>query len=120
MPICSRIAGAFAARGDGGHYDPVVDAATAPLRWALAGLKVADADIASKTFRIGNVRFVRELLVVDVHVTIAPEDPDQDALAAPPWSTLPWHLVALVEEAGGVLARRSLAPQYRVARSGPL
>jgi hypothetical protein len=85
--------------GDEGHYDPVVDAATAPLRRALAGLRVADADIASKTFRIGDVSFVRELLVVDVYVTIAPEDPDQDALAAPPWSTLPSHLVALMEEA---------------------
>jgi hypothetical protein len=85
--------------GGEGHYDPVVDAATAPLRRALAGLRVADADITSKTFRIGDVSFVRELLVVDVYVTIAPGNPDEDALAAPPWSTLPWHLVALMEEA---------------------
>jgi hypothetical protein len=85
--------------GDEGHYDPVIDAATAPLRGALAGLRVVGTDIASKTFRVGDVSFVRELLVVDVYVTIAPENPDQDALAAPPWSTLPWHLVVLMEEA---------------------
>jgi hypothetical protein len=87
--------------GDEVHYDPVVDAATAPLRQSLAGLRVVGADTASKTFRIGDVSFVRELLLVDVYVTIAPENPDRDALAAPPWSTLPWHLVALMEEAVG-------------------
>jgi len=84
--------------GDEGHY-----ASSTPQRRPCAGhlpdLRVADADIASKTFRIGDVSFVRELVVVDVYVTIAPEDPDQNALAAPPWSTLPWHLVALMEEA---------------------
>jgi hypothetical protein len=85
--------------GDEGHYDPVVDAATAPLRRALVGLRVADTDITSKSFRVGDVSFVRELLVVDVYLTIAPENSDQDALAASPWSTLPWHLVALMEEA---------------------
>ena len=85
--------------GDEAHYDPVVDAATAPLRRALVGLRVADTDITSKTFRVGDVSFVRELLVVDVYLTIAPENSDQDALAASPWSTLPWHLVALMEEA---------------------
>ena len=66
------------------HYDPVVDAATAPLRQSLAGLRVAGTDAASKTFRVGDVSFVRELLLVDVYVTIASENLDRDALAAPP------------------------------------
>ena len=30
-----------------------------------------------------------------------PEDPEQDAVFAPPWSTLPWHLMVLMEEAVG-------------------
>jgi hypothetical protein len=30
-----------------------------------------------------------------------PEDPEQDAVLAPPWSTLPWHLMVLMEEAVG-------------------
>src|SRR5216684_3266248 len=58
--------------GDEVHYDPVVDAATAPLRQSLAGLRVAGTDAASKTFRVGDVSFVRELLLVDVYVTIPP------------------------------------------------
>ena len=28
-----------------------------------------------------------------------PDDPEEDAVFAPPWSTLPWHLVVLMEEA---------------------
>jgi hypothetical protein len=31
-------------------------------------------------------------------VNIAAEDPEQDAIFAPPWSTLPWHLIVLMEE----------------------
>jgi hypothetical protein len=85
--------------GDEGHYDPAIDAATAPLRRALVRLRVADADIASKTVRVGDVGFVRELLVVHVYVTIAQDNPDQDAPAAPPWRTLPWHPAALMKEA---------------------
>src|SRR5262249_7451371 len=87
---------------DEAHYDPLVDAATAPMRRSLAGLRVAGSDTASKTFRVGDVSFVRELLVVDVYVTtIARDDPDQEALSAPPWSTLPWHLIVLMEERAG-------------------
>src|SRR5467141_323700 len=81
------------------HYDPVIAAATAPLRRLLAGVRVAGVDTASKSFRIGDVNFIRELVVVDVYANIPPEDPEQDAVFAPPWSTLPWHLLVLMEEA---------------------
>jgi hypothetical protein len=37
--------------------------------------------------------------VVEVYTTTAPIDPEQDAIVAPPWSTLPWHLIVLMEEA---------------------
>src|SRR5260221_14759302 len=81
------------------HYAPVIAAATAPLRRRLAGVRVAGIDTASKSFRVGDVNFVRELVVVDVYANIPPEDPEQDAVFAPPWSTLPWHLLVLMEEA---------------------
>jgi hypothetical protein len=48
------------------HYDPVIAAATAPLRRRLAGVRVAGVDTVSKSFRVGDVNFVRELVVVDV------------------------------------------------------
>jgi hypothetical protein len=89
-------------RGDvEAQYDPAIAAATAPLRQRLAGVRVAGVDTASKSFRIGDVNFVRELFAIEVYADIPPEDPEQDAAFAPPWSTLPWHLMVLMEEAVG-------------------
>jgi hypothetical protein len=90
-------------RGEGSdvRYDPHVDFASASLRRQLAGLRVAGTDAVSRSFRIGDVNFVRELFTVDVYATVVPPDPERDALVAPPWSTLPWHLIVLMEEAVG-------------------
>jgi hypothetical protein len=85
--------------GDNAHYDPFVDAATASLRRHLIAFQVKSSDTTSRSFRIGDVNFVRELLVIDVYLSLAPEDVEQDAVIAPPWSTLPWHVIALMEEA---------------------
>ena len=85
--------------GSNGHYDPHVDSATASMRRQLAGLRVMGSDAVSRSFRIGDVNFVRELFTIEVYATVTPEDPERDADVEPPWSTLPWHLVALMEEA---------------------
>ena len=84
---------------DASHYDPIVDAATAPMRQRLVGVRFIGTDTKSKSFRVGDVDVVRELFVLDVYTTGTPEDPEQDAVLAPPWSTLPWHLTVLMEEA---------------------
>ncbi len=90
----------WAGRGEGdSHYDPAVAAATAPLRQRLAAVRISGIDTASKSFRVGDVNFIRELFVVDVYLDVPPEDPEQDAVFAPPWSTLPWHVLVLMEEA---------------------
>ena len=86
--------------GDDRNYDPVVDAATARLRQHLVALRFIGVDAGTKSFRVGDVDFVRELLTVEVYLSLAPDDPDQDVVA-PPWSTLPWHLIVLMEEAVG-------------------
>ncbi len=85
--------------GPGEAYDPTVAAATAPLRRALVGVRLAGSDTTSKSFRVGDFNVTRELFIVDVYLAIPPEDPEQDAAVAAPWSTLPWHLLALMEEA---------------------
>src|SRR6516164_8212728 len=91
--------------GDSGdaeaHHDPEVAAATAPLRKRLVAVRLAGVDAASKSFRVGDVNFIRELFAIDVYLDIPPEDPEQDAVFSPPWSTLPWHLTVLMEEAVG-------------------
>ena len=82
-------------------YDPSVDSATAPLRRQLAGLRVLGSDAVSRSFRVGDVNFIRELFTIEVYAKVSPEDPERDAVVEPPWSTLPWHLIALMEEAVG-------------------
>jgi hypothetical protein len=90
----------WSARGEAdAHYDPAIETATAPLRRRLLGVRVIGVDTASKSFRVGDVEFVRELFVIDIYAKIPPEDPEQDAVFAPPWSTLPWHVLVLMEEA---------------------
>ena len=84
---------------DDPHYDPVIEAATAPLRRHLVAVRAAGADAASKSFLVGDVKFVREVFTFEVYLNVAPADPDWNAVVAPPWSTLPWHVLALMEEA---------------------
>jgi len=81
------------------RYDPVVDAATAAMREHLVGLRVAGVDAVSKSFRIGDVNFVREIFTVETFLNVARDDVDWNAAVAPPFSTVPWHLLVLMEEA---------------------
>jgi hypothetical protein len=114
----------WAVRSDAeAQYDPAIAAATAPLRQRLAAVRVAGVDTASKSFRIGDVNFIRELFAIDVYADMPHEDPEQDAVFAPPWSTLPWHLMVLMEEAVGrgwaaFSQAESARPGGRMARSG--
>jgi hypothetical protein len=91
----------WGARGNGAeaHYDPAVDAATLPLRRHLRAVRIAGVDAASKSFRVGDVAFVREVFTVEVYLDMPPEAPEWSALIAPPWSTLPWPVLALMEQA---------------------
>jgi hypothetical protein len=85
--------------GEDTHYDPLIAAATGFMRSHLLGVRVVGTDASSRSFRIGDFEVVRELLVVEVYTSMAPIDPEQDAVTAPPWSTLPWHVLVLMEEA---------------------
>ncbi len=87
------------AAGESTHYDPFVDAATTPMRRHLLGVRIAGVDAASKSFRVGDVNFVREVLTVEVYLAVAPAEPEWDAVIAPPWSALPWHVLVLMEQA---------------------
>ena len=89
----------WGAGGEESHSDPVVAAATAVMRTQLVGLRALATDSRSKSIRFGDFEYTRELFVVEAY-TLAPSvDPEQDAIVAPPWSTLPWHLLVLMEEA---------------------
>src|SRR5205085_2210467 len=85
--------------GEGSHHDPAIERATAALRQRLRAVKLAGIDTLSKSFRVGDVNFIRELFIVDVYIDTPRGDPEQDAVFAPPWSTVPWHVLALMEAA---------------------
>jgi hypothetical protein len=82
-----------------GRYDPYVDSATASVRLQLAGLRAIGSDAVSRSIRVGDVNFVRELFTIEVYATTVPTDAEREAVVEPPWSTLPWHLIVLMEEA---------------------
>jgi hypothetical protein len=114
--------------GNDSHYDPFIDAATAPLRQHLVALRPVGVDAGSKSFLVGDVKFVREVLSFEVYLDIAPADPEWNAVVAPPWSTLPWHVLALMEEAvsrgwaafSEVEAKRRGVPWLDLVRSSEL
>ncbi|MBI4241826.1 MAG: hypothetical protein HY613_08925, partial [Candidatus Rokubacteria bacterium] len=87
----------WGAKGGQRGYDPTVDAATALLRERLAGLKLlrVEADVLA----FGDVKLTYEVPVVDVYVNHDSPDPLEVAALAPPWSSVPWHVTALMEEA---------------------
>jgi hypothetical protein len=115
-------------RNGDARYDPFVDNATVALRSTLGAVKVTGADATSRTFRIGDVAFVRELFTVEIYTKAAIEDVDRRAAIAAPWSTLPWHVVVLMEEAVGrdlaafsqAEARRRGVPWLDLVRSAEL
>lgn len=89
----------WGAGGEGKRHDPVIAAATAITRARLVGMRTLPTDSSSKSIRFGDFEYTRELFVVEVYTSAVPVDPEQDAIDAPPWSTLPWHLLVLMEEA---------------------
>ena len=91
----------WSARGGSGDalYDPFIDGATATLRRHLVAVRAVGVDTGSKSFRVGDVNFVREVFTVQIYLDVGADDAEGNAMVAPPWSTLPWHVIALMEEA---------------------
>jgi hypothetical protein len=81
------------------RYDPFIDAATAAMRRHLMGVRVTGVDATSRSFRVGDVDFVREIFTVEVYLDVPPVEPEWSTQLAPPWSTLPWTVIVLMEEA---------------------
>jgi hypothetical protein len=122
---------AFAYRWGGGgaaDRDPEIARATALLRARLAGLRPTGVDAASKSFRVGDLEFQREMQLVEVYLDAAPDEPLEAAAIAPPWSDVPWHVIALMEEAvargwaafSAAAARRRGVSWLDLARDAPL
>jgi hypothetical protein len=81
------------------HYDSYIDKGTALIRQHLVGLRVVGVDEKSRSIRFGDLNYQRELLIVEVYANAVPADTEQAAAIAPPWSSVPWQVMALMEEA---------------------
>ena len=79
------------------EYDPSIEASTAFMRQKLAGVKVVSVEQESKAF--GELRLTQVLPVVEVYLNDTSPDFPHIAAIAPPWSTLPWQVIVLMEEA---------------------
>src|SRR3989442_14309776 len=86
-----------AARGLDGGSDRAVAAATAPVREALAGIRVAGIDRITR--QLWGVDLAWQAPIVEGYLRQAPSDPEHAAALAPPWSAVPWTLLVLMEEA---------------------
>jgi hypothetical protein len=86
---------AFAAAwGAGDAADPGVAQATALARERLKGVRLLRVE--TETLAFGEDKLQYEVPVIEVYLDAAAEG---DALTvAPPWSTLPWHVLALFDE----------------------
>jgi hypothetical protein len=78
-------------------HDRLTDASTALLREWLAGVRVLQVEKEVRDF--GEKKYTFQVQVAEMYLTRALADPLQLASVAPPWSTLPWHAIALMEEA---------------------
>lgn len=89
--------GAESGRGGNAH-EPLLEAVQAAMQERLVGLKVVRVDTTTHAIAEG-MNIVVKTPVLEVYLKDAPGDERQLAALAPPWSTVPWHLLALMEEA---------------------
>jgi hypothetical protein len=78
-------------------HDAAIEASTALARRALAGFKVVRVDAEVKKY--SDITFTYVVPVIDVYLHVTAADPQELAALAPPWSTVPWHVLVLMEEA---------------------
>ncbi|MFQ5656018.1 MAG: hypothetical protein ACE5G5_00585 [Candidatus Methylomirabilales bacterium] len=86
-------------------YDPAIEAATALIRGRLVGVRVMRVEQTINELA-PDIKVLEHIPVVEVYVNYVAPDALQVAALAPPWSTVPWHVLALMEEAvqGGLAA----------------
>ena len=94
-------------------YDPLIEKSTALIRNRLAGFRVLRVDEVSRGF--GQLKLVFQMPVIEVYLNAALGDPQQTASLAPPWSTLPWSVMVLMEEAV-IRAKMAFSRKEAVAR----
>ena len=89
--------GAKADAGDAAR-EPRLAPLLAAMQERLVGLKVVRVERTAHEVAEG-LKVIRKTPVLEVYLRNAPGDDRQMTDLAPPWSTVPWHLLVLMEEA---------------------
>ena len=82
---------------NGPTFDPDIAAATKLLRARLAGVRSCAS--RSATCSSPTSRSTIAARSSEVYLNSLASDPEENALVAPPWSSVPWHVLALMEAA---------------------
>ncbi len=112
---------------DGNAREPRLEPVLEAMQERLAGLKLVRVDETKHAVAEG-LEVITKTPVLEVYLRDAPGDERQVAALAPPWSTVPWHLLALMEEAvnrgfaafSQEEAARRKVPWLDLVRDGPL
>ncbi|HEV2358773.1 MAG TPA: hypothetical protein VGZ23_14360 [bacterium] len=83
--------------GDRGAYDPAVGRDTVLVRRFLAGVKITGVQKVVRDLG-GDLKLRYDVPIVRVYLGYAGAD-QYTPLVAMPWSTVPWHVLALMDEA---------------------
>jgi hypothetical protein len=78
-------------------FDPEIAAATQLMRERLRAVRVVKVE--ERTLQLADLTFHYRSPVVEVYLDDLSSDEDERALVAPPWSSVPWHVLALMEAA---------------------
>jgi hypothetical protein len=99
---------------DGSAGDATVAQATGLLRERLAGARVMRVE--ERSLQLADLTFNYRMPIVEVYLNALAEDEEEGALIAPPWSAVPWHVLALMEAA--VERKIAAFSQAEAARRG--
>jgi hypothetical protein len=78
-------------------FDPEIAAATVTMRERFRGARVVRVE--ESKIVLADLTFTYHSPIVEVYLDNQSSDPQQSALLAPPWSSVPWHVLALMEAA---------------------
>ena len=85
---------------NGNAFDPEIEAGTRLMRERLRGVRMIRVE--DRTLKASDLTFTYRVPVVEIYLDALSADPSerqQSAVMAAPWSSVPWHLLALMEAA---------------------
>jgi hypothetical protein len=91
------LAARWGASETNGVFDPDIAAATRLMRERLRGVR--PLRVEESVLRLADLAFTYHSPIVEVYLDTVPTDEQEGATLAPPWSSVPWHLLALMEAA---------------------